>query len=105
MRVGVHGLQNGHPGTGDPQVGGPQLRRRHIRVSATTATSWPFLDSVKTVSGRSARAVGCVPVPFNTVALELVPPNTDRSRDERLDEARKVDAALGARPACRRSAT
>jgi len=29
-------------------------------------------------------------VPLNTVALELVPPNTDRSPDEILDEARKV---------------
>ena len=27
---------------------------------------------------------------FNTVALELVPPNVERSRHERLDEARKV---------------
>lgn len=30
------------------------------------------------------------PVPFNTVALELVPPNTDRTPDERIGEARKV---------------
>ncbi|MCI4675769.1 mycobacterial-type methylenetetrahydrofolate reductase [Candidatus Mycolicibacterium alkanivorans] len=29
-------------------------------------------------------------MPLNTVALELVPPNTDRSPDEILDEARKV---------------
>ena len=29
-------------------------------------------------------------MPFNTVAVELVPPNTDRSAEERLDEARKV---------------
>ena len=29
-------------------------------------------------------------MPLNTVALELVPPNTDRSADEILDEARKV---------------
>jgi hypothetical protein len=28
--------------------------------------------------------------PFNTVAVELVPPNTERSAQERLDEARKV---------------
>jgi len=29
-------------------------------------------------------------VPFNTVAVELVPPNLDRAPDERVDEARKV---------------
>ncbi|BBY60897.1 mycobacterial-type methylenetetrahydrofolate reductase [Mycolicibacterium sarraceniae] len=29
-------------------------------------------------------------MPLNTVALELVPPNTDRSADEVLEEARKV---------------
>jgi hypothetical protein len=29
-------------------------------------------------------------VPLNTVALELVPPNTDRTPDEMLEEARKV---------------
>jgi hypothetical protein len=29
-------------------------------------------------------------VPLNTVALELVPPNTDRTADEVLEEARKV---------------
>lgn len=28
--------------------------------------------------------------PLNTVALELVPPNTDRTPDEMLEEARKV---------------
>ena len=30
------------------------------------------------------------PVPLNTVAVELVPPNVDRTHDEQLDEARKV---------------
>ena len=29
-------------------------------------------------------------VPFNTVAVELVPPNTERGAEERLEEARKV---------------
>lgn len=29
-------------------------------------------------------------MPFNTVAVELVPPNLDRAPDERVDEARKV---------------
>ncbi len=29
-------------------------------------------------------------MPLNTVAVELVPPNVDRSHDEQLDEARKV---------------
>lgn len=29
-------------------------------------------------------------MPFNTVAVELVPPNLDRAPDERIDEARKV---------------
>lgn len=29
-------------------------------------------------------------MPFNTVALELVPPNVDRDREQRLGEARKV---------------
>lgn len=29
-------------------------------------------------------------MPFNTVALELVPPNIDRTPDERISEARKV---------------
>ena len=36
------------------------------------------------------RSVGCDIVPFNTVAYEMVPPNIERSHDERLDEARKV---------------
>lgn len=29
-------------------------------------------------------------MPFNTVAVELVPPNVDRAPDDRVDEARKV---------------
>ena len=29
-------------------------------------------------------------MPFNTVAFELVPPNVDRDREQRLDEARKM---------------
>jgi hypothetical protein len=29
-------------------------------------------------------------VPFNTVAYELVPANVERSRDQRVEEARKA---------------
>lgn len=36
---------------------------------------------------RRVGRLGCDPVPFNTVAVELVPPNLDRAPEERADEA------------------
>ena len=84
MRTGVNRVQNRHPGPGHPQLGGAQLligsrSGRHPTILSR------FLESVK-----FQHSVRLGAVPLNTVAVEMVPPNTDRSLPEQLEEARKV---------------
>lgn len=84
MRTGVNRVQNRHPGPGHPQLDGAQLligsrSGRHPTILSR------FLESVK-----FQHSVRLGAVPLNTVAVEMVPPNTDRSLPEQLEEARKV---------------